>query len=325
MSLHCPVCNLPVSELPPGELVRVECDRCGTYDITDSAIAATGWAQEQADERIRRGKLGYALRRMQAGGSIPKLTTSLRDRILEETQLPSPTEQATNLLMAFGDELRDSPGARAQFSGQKIAGVAARIGALDNSDVHYAVDQLSELGLLDAEMSIGTIGGRLTFSGWQKYDDFKRQVSASRLAFMAMPFGNEKLNRAYGECFQPAVKATGFQLYRLDEQPPAGSIDNRLRVDIRRSRFLIAELSEDNSGAYWEAGFAEGLGRPVIYTCEKGQKTHFDTRQMLTIFWTEDDLDEAAQQLKDTIRATLPDEADLADPEDVGSGESGEK
>ena len=140
MSFQCPVCNMPVSELPTGEIVRVECVRCGTYDITASAIAATGWAQGQADEQIRRGKLSYALRRMQAGASIPELTTSLRDRILEETQLPSPTEQATNLLLAFGDELRVSPGARVQFSRPEIAGVAARIGALDDSDVHYAVD-----------------------------------------------------------------------------------------------------------------------------------------------------------------------------------------
>jgi nucleoside 2-deoxyribosyltransferase len=78
---------------------------------------------------------------------------------------------------------------------------------------------------------------------------------------------------------------------------------------------LIADLTEDNAGAYWEAGFAEGLGRPVIYTCENGHRTHFDTRQQQTIFWTEDKLDEAAQRLKNTIRATLPSEAELDDNE----------
>ena len=48
----------------------------------------------------------------------------------------------------------------------------------------------------------------------------------------------------------------------------------------------------DNSGAYWEAGFAEGLGRPVIYTCEKRyfdeHKTHIDANHSLTIVWSED-------------------------------------
>ena len=75
----------------------------------------------------------------------------------------------------------------------------------------------------------------------------------------------------------------------LVQRAKAGSIDERLRVEIRRSRFLIADLTDRNAGAYWEAGFAEGLGKPVIYTCEKSvfeeEKTHFDTNHMHTVLW----------------------------------------
>ena len=46
-------------------------------------------------------------------------------------------------------------------------------------------------------------------------------------------------------------------------------------VEIRRARFLLAELTGDNSGVYWEAGYATGLGRPVFYTCQKGVTPHF--------------------------------------------------
>jgi nucleoside 2-deoxyribosyltransferase len=44
-------------------------------------------------------------------------------------------------------------------------------------------------------------------------------------------------------------------------------IDDQMRVALRTSRFVVADLTRGNRGAYWEAGFAEGLGRPVIYTC----------------------------------------------------------
>jgi hypothetical protein len=51
----------------------------------------------------------------------------------------------------------------------------------------------------------------------------------------------------------------------------------------------------------------------VIYTCEKRYfdelGTHFDTSHHQTVIWEKDKLDIAAQQLKATIRATLPDEA----------------
>jgi nucleoside 2-deoxyribosyltransferase len=115
------------------------------------------------------------------------------------------------------------------------------------------------------------------------------------------------------------VAATGFDLKRLDEGQPAGLIDDRLRVEIRQCRFLIADLTNENRGAYWEAGFAEGLGKPVIYTCrkdvfeDKAKGTHFDTNHHLTVTWELDKLDDAVGRLKATIRATLPDEAKFSD------------
>jgi nucleoside 2-deoxyribosyltransferase len=134
---------------------------------------------------------------------------------------------------------------------------------------------------------------------------------------MAMPFGDALLDRMFSECFKPAVARTGFDLRRIIDNPPAGLIDDRLRVEIRRSRFVVCELTKRNPGAYWEAGFAEGLGRPVIYTCEKTyfrtEGTHFDTNHCHTVLWIGDNLPEAAEQLKATIRATLPGEAKLTD------------
>ena len=97
----------------------------------------------------------------------------------------------------------------------------------------------------------------------------------------------------------------------LSDEPRAGLIDNRLRVEIQAARFLISDLTHDNSGAYWEAGYAEGLGKPVIYTCRKdvfeGERgTHFDTNHLLTVPWSEGELPEAMEVLKASIRATIP-------------------
>ena len=72
------------------------------------------------------------------------------------------------------------------------------------------------------------------------------------------------------------------------------------------------------------AGFAEGLGKPVIYTCEEkffhrkdphveAGGVHFDTNHQLVIVWDENELQEAAEMLKATIRATLSEDAKLKD------------
>lgn len=108
-----------------------------------------------------------------------------------------------------------------------------------------------------------------------------------------------------------------FELRILTDRQPAGLIDDQLRVALRASRFVIADLTHGNNGAYWEAGFAEGLGRPVIYTCRKAEwdvrKTHFDTNHLVTIIWEPNQLEDAGTRLTATIRATLPGEARLRD------------
>ncbi len=80
---------------------------------------------------------------------------------------------------------------------------------------------------------------------------------------------------------------------------------------------LLLHLTHGNQGAYWEAGFAHGLGKPVIYTCEAsrfdGTNRHFDTNHHVTIKWKLDDLAAAETELTAKIRNTLPADARMTD------------
>jgi nucleoside 2-deoxyribosyltransferase len=146
---------------------------------------------------------------------------------------------------------------------------------------------------------------RLTPAGWKRYTELSKSVAVSRFGFVAMKYGDAQLDALVADHFAPEVRKTGFDLRRLDQSQPAGLIDDQLRVNIRRSRFLVCDLTHGNRGAYWESGFAEGLGKPVIYTCRKDvfedrqheHYPHFDTNHMVTV----------------TVRATLPSEALLTD------------
>jgi len=122
---------------------------------------------------------------------------------------------------------------------------------------------------------------------------------------------------AVNDCFKPAITRTGFELRLLTDRQPAGLIDDQLRMALRASRFVIADLTHGNNGAYWEAGFAEGLGRPVIYTCQRSawekQKTHFDTNHLATIIWHPENLADTEWRLAAMIRTTLPAKAKMTD------------
>ena len=320
MAQPCPVCGTPMRSyrnVPAGDRQRFDCPRCGPFELSGSAVAdlpghARSWPENWS------AKVSYALRRMQDGGRVPFLKTYDIERLVNTVELSAPQEQGDNLILWLGDSLRNRPGQYLKRQGDDRFEVAARIGAVDYNDAFYVSQQLEHLGLIKSAHAGSVFRVQLRFGGWQRYEELKRETIDNRIVFMAMPFGDQTLDQVYRECFSPAVAATGFELRRLDEWTPAGLIDNRLRVEIRRSRLLIAELTNDNLGTYWEAGFAEGLGRPVIYTCERSyfdkHKPHFDTNHCQTILWSESELDAAAEELKATIRATLPTEAVLEDP-----------
>jgi nucleoside 2-deoxyribosyltransferase len=91
-------------------------------------------------------------------------------------------------------------------------------------------------------------------------------------------------------------------------------VDAVIEDEIRRCRFLIADLSDDNAGAYWEAGFAEGLGKPVFYVCRSDPRTtHFDTNHRHTVTWDLASLDQTVTKLKAVIRNTLLGDAKQTD------------
>jgi hypothetical protein len=243
------------------------------------------------------------------------LTEELFSNIIKQSP-PTPAEQADKFVLWLGSKM-PATGEMVNVQSQLDLSV---MGAETPNGFRLVMEHLIDEGILKAYPPDSA--GRevtLSFEGWHYYEELKRGTIDSRKAFMAMKYDDEQLDKVVDDVFKPAVKQTGFDLVRLDDKPKAGLIDDRLRVEIRTSRFLIADLSRDNPGAYWEAGYAEGLGKPVIYTCEKTKfenpdtKPHFDTNHHLTIPWDSNNLQEAANQLKATIRATLPEAAKLTD------------
>ena len=58
-------------------------------------------------------------------------------------------------------------------------------------------------------------------------------------------------------------------------------------------------------GVYYEAGFAQGLNIPVIWTCREDRmdRVHFDTRQYSHILWTGPQ--DLRQKLRNKIGAVI--------------------
>jgi len=319
MAIPCPVCNSVLRDAKShGDRHFFECLRCGPYSLSGTVNADIQWYLSRGADVS--AKVSFALYRMTRREQWAMLTSDLMENIIRNTELPRPLEQLDNLILWLGEK-QPNMGTAVPISGDAIAAA----GATNSISVGFLTSQAVEASLvsgivernIDGEYHIPAI--QLTLKGWERFEELLHGRASGRNAFIAMQFGDADFDKIVEEYFKPAVKATGFDLKRLDDGQPAGLIDDRLRVEIRKSRFLIADLTHQNRGAYWEAGYAEGLGKPVIYTCRKdvfGNKaegTHFDTNHHLTVVWEAERLPEALEKLKATIRATLPEEAELSE------------
>jgi hypothetical protein len=228
---------------------------------------------------------------------------------------PTPREQVENLILWIGDNQKSPE----EWTSDAKEALAATVGSpisLNEGAFDWLINEVKEECWFSVHPSgiHGKLGFRLSMKGWNFYEQLLHKRTVSRIAFMAMKFGDPTLENVFQNCFKAAVADAGFELRPVTEGQGAGLIDNQIRAAIRSARFVVADLSHDNNGAYFEAGFAEGLGLPVIYTCEASKftekKTHFDTNHMVTIPWDVADLGSAAKKLTATIRNTLPAEAD---------------
>jgi len=231
-------------------------------------------------------------------------------RIIAADLIPTPQRQGEDLIRWLGNNLSGPGDTRIlTFSEHGPA-----IDAISEEGFSFVVEGLATSDFIQSlgSASINDAGPQvtLTFKGWSLFEQLRRAPSG-RKAFIAMQYGVPALDAIVNGHFRPAIAETGFLLRRLDDDgQPAGLIDDRLRLEIQSSHFLIVDLTHSNHGAYWEAGYAEGLGKPVIYTCEeaafKKTPSHFDTNHHLHVLWKADDIQPALKKLKATIRATIP-------------------
>lgn len=109
------------------------------------------------------------------------------------------------------------------------------------------------------------------------------------------------ISRAVTDCGFPAP-------IRIDRKEHNNQITDEIMAAIRDAEFVIADFSGtrgDRAGVYYEAGFARGLGRPVIYCCRESDfgDRHFDTMMINHIRWSDvaDLRGKLANRIKNTI------------------------
>ncbi|MDR1898221.1 MAG: hypothetical protein LBR10_15700 [Prevotellaceae bacterium] len=129
------------------------------------------------------------------------------------------------------------------------------------------------------------------------------QRNYSKQVFVAMSF-DDTMIPAY-QAIEKAVKECDFIPIRIDKKEHNNEISGEILYEIRKSHFVISDVTAHKNGVYFEAGFAIGQKKPVIWSCHKDdfEKVHFDTRQYNHIVWKDEN--DLYKKMKDRIMGTI--------------------
>lgn len=158
----------------------------------------------------------------------------------------------------------------------------------------------------------------LLAEGWRRVDELQQQGNDSKDVFVSMSFApSAKQTR---EAIRNGIIRAGFSAEFIDEIVHNRQIVPEMFRLIRECRFLVLDISEPNYGAYYEAGYALGLGKEVIITCsaevfshkyeseeekkyERYLKPHFDIAQKQILVWN--DHEDLSTKLCEWIKALI--------------------
>lgn len=154
-------------------------------------------------------------------------------------------------------------------------------------EISGILNALSELGYLSGDLSQYCISAK----GWEKVSELEKAESNNQ-GFIAMSFRDETVS--ISESFKNAISRCGYIPRRIDEKEHNNQIVPEILFEISRSKFIVVDVTYPNYGAYYEAGYAEALGKEVIICCREDvfnsdKKPHFDIAQKSSIVWKDEE------------------------------------
>ena len=95
--------------------------------------------------------------------------------------------------------------------------------------------------------------------------------------FVASAFHHHDVDTIYDLAIRPVLKELKIRPLRVDRVEHNDDIDDRIFRLIGQSQLCIADLTHARPSVYYEAGYAFGGGKPVIYIAReiRGHHTGF--------------------------------------------------
>lgn len=308
----CPICGNLGTISKVSNKIYITCPSCGKYITTDDVYNDLLLIEKkQKPKTIDDKKNTLALlagfmcwNALKESDDYILLPETLNN-ILKSIVTPNSISEKVNLLMKYIDT-------KARYLGDCITVYSPSIYSLERDELDSIVNGLVKKSYLIDFSTDDCVSVMLTLEGVLFFEKQKTKIVNNK-CFIAMWFDNS-VNNLLENCINPALKATGYYPQRIDEIEFNGDITDEIIGGIRTSKFMVCDLTGYRGGVYYEAGFAIGLDKEVIFLCRKDwfsdkdeniNGVHFDLNHMNIIIWDETNLEDTKKQLVNRINATI--------------------
>lgn len=255
---ECIFCKQTATHKPSeGLFVAVTCRRCGKYEIEPNGRQQVG---KEFDPLI------CAWVRGRSDSDDPARFKINEIEAKKKSLSPKPVTEKLRLLLKWVESKSKHPGDGHNIEPDNDWPVAW---CSNSVELTYHFDALVAQGLLakQAHNSNG-LPATITPAGWKSLEISRGEEIEEDLVFVAMSF-DKKMDVAWSAGFEPGINKAGYRAHRVDKVKSIERIDMKVLGDIRRSRIVVADATGARPNVYYEAGYAEALGRPVIWTVQK--------------------------------------------------------
>lgn len=298
MKENCYICGCPLAvkeEVPGRPIFHFECAACGHYQISRQLYAAKSNIEDG-----RRYIVSAFIRENSSKAQPISLGMDNIKELANFDAVPRTPMDKMNRIMHYLGSVSTEAGAGIAIDSEIDYPIAY---AKSPAEFEFLMENLKNTGLVDFVGDTSHDELRITIDGWKYLIEFSTKSKVSGEAFVAMWF-NKDMDMAWDKGFRPALEKCGYKAVRIDLVHHNEKICDRIVSEIRRAGLLVADCTGQRMNVFFEAGFAVGLGTPVIWTCRSDymKELPFDTRQYNHVEW-KDEM-ELYEKLVDRIMAT---------------------
>jgi nucleoside 2-deoxyribosyltransferase len=292
---NCPICGTKTENFSVSsrDVYAYSCQACGRFNITLEAAVVLR-SQPSGEKYLLSG---FTREQTERGQPPVEIASTNIQEILSGASIPRTFAEKLDRLLLYFERMSDyeGKGVTVDYNSYPLAY------AKNPNAFFFLINQLKSQNLI---VDVATMKFALTAAGWNRVLELSKARKSSLQAFVAMWFTPET-QKAYDDGIEKAIRETGFYPVRVDKLEHNNKICDVIIAEIRKSAFLVADFTGQRQGVYFEAGFAMGLGLPVVWLCRKDyvDTTHFDTRQYNHIVWENES--ELHEKLLNRINATI--------------------